>query len=375
MATIKDIAEKAGVSIGTIDRIIHNRGRYSARTAARVQSIIRETGYRPNLMARNLSKSGTCRIGVLLPLPEQDSGYWSLPLGGIQRAGGELEPFGLSLEIRHYNRYRFTGNSSFAAASSELLSKELDGLLITPLLESSTLEFLDRVKARIPDLPVILFDTDLPKAPRLSYIGQDSYQSGRLAARLMDMLVKGKSSSPVSRLPGHPPGVPRILIITPDSDNEHLKKRIRGFTDHCTGELEILKVTVESDHNLGNFHKLLDSELQKNSQKSPPGGIFVVDAATHFVADFLASSDFLLADRPSIVGYDLVPENCKWLKDGVIDFLLTQRPAEQGYNGVNRLFRKIFLDENAPEIEYTPIDIVTKENLDYLIDRNPREVI
>lgn len=367
MATIKDIAEKAGVSIGTVDRIIHNRGRYSAHTAVRVQSIIRETGYRPNLMARNLSTSGTCRIGVLLPLPEQDSGYWSLPLGGVQRAGGELEPFGLSLEIRHYNRYRTTGNNSFAAASSELLSEELDGLLITPLLESSTLEFLDRMKARVPDLPVIFFDTDLPKARRLSYIGQDSYQSGRLAARLMNMLIKAKSSSPASRS--------RILIITPDSDNEHLKNRIRGFTDHNDGEVKILKVTVESDHNLGNFHKQLSFELQQDPRKSPPGGIFVVDASAHFVADFLASSDSLPADRPSLVGYDLVPGNCKWIKDGVIDFLLTQRPAEQGYNGVNRLFRKIFLDEDVPEIEYTPIDIVTKENLDYLVDRKAREVL
>ncbi len=365
MATIKEIADKAGVSIGTVDRIIHNRGRYSAQTAARVQSIIRETGYRPNLMARNLSTSGSCRIGVLLPLPEQDSGYWSLPLGGIQRAGGELEPFGLSLEIRHYNRYHSAGNNSFAAASSELLSEKLDGLLITPLLEPSTLEFLDRVKAGIPDLPVIFFDTDLPKAPRLSYIGQDSYQSGRLAARLMNMLVTAEQ----------PPGVPRILIITPDSDNEHLKNRICGFTEHFIGELEVLKVTVESDHNLGIFHKLLDSELQEKSQKGPPGGIFVADASAHFVADYIVSSDSLPADRPSLIGYDLVPENCKWLKDGVIDFLLTQRPAEQGYNGVNRLFRKIFLDEDAPEIEYTPIDIVTKENLDYLVDRKAREVL
>ena len=367
MATIKDIAEKAGVSIGTVDRILHKRGRYSARTAARVQSIIRETGYRPNLMARHLSTSGTCIIGVLLPLPQQDSGYWSLPLGGIQRAGEELEPFGLSLEIRYYDRYIFSGSSSFATVSKELLKKEIDGLLIAPLIESSTIDFLDSVSKVVPNLPVIFFDTDLPKAPRLSYIGQDSYQSGCLAARLMDMLIKGKIRSPDIRS--------RILIITPDSDNEHLKNRIRGFTDCSEVQADVLKVTVESDHNFGKFQNQLSSELQKTPQMNPMGGIFVVDASAHFVADFLAADKSLSAVLPAIVGYDLVKENRRWLQEGTIDFLLTQRPAEQGYNGVNRLFRKIFLDEDSPEIEYTPIDIITKENLEYIVDRKPQELV
>ncbi len=86
MATLKDIAEKAGVSIGTIDRIIHNRGRFSSDTADRVRQIMEEVDYRPNIMARQLSRAGNCHIGAFLPKGEQDSGYWNLPLSGMRRA-------------------------------------------------------------------------------------------------------------------------------------------------------------------------------------------------------------------------------------------------------------------------------------------------
>ncbi|MCK5249220.1 MAG: substrate-binding domain-containing protein [Spirochaetaceae bacterium] len=355
MATLKDIAENAGISIGTVDRILHKRGRFSSETADKVRRITRELGYTPNLMARQLSKSKNCRIGVFLPRPEQDSAYWSLPLNGIRRAERELGPFGLSLEILHYDRY---DAESFNKVGSKLQGAYYDGILMAPLLGSEVLSLLAGIS---PEIPVIFFDTDLPEAKRLSYIGQNSYQSGRLGARLINMLTRGGHY-------GHSADAGRNLIITPDSENEHLSNRIRGFTDYSKGPLETLRITVESDHNLQAFGNLLKSRLTSDIT-----GVFVVDASAHFVADYmadnLAGSQTPNLQTPALIGYDLVPENRKWLKSGVIDFLLTQRPAEQGYNGISKLFRKIFLDEDCPEHEYTPIDIVTLENLKYLIDK------
>jgi len=366
MATLRDIAEKAGVSIGTVDRVLHNRGRFSPDTARRVHRIISEVGYKPNLMARRLSDSRSCRIGVLLPFPEQDSGYWSLPLSGVKRAAEELEPFGLTLEIRHYNRYR-DSTGSFSRAAAELLVTHPDGILMAPLTEQPTRDFLTDLK---PDIPVIFFDTDLPGVRRTAYIGQDSYQSGRLAARLTHMLIDGKNAKRTDTRS-------RILIVSPDLENDHLKNRIRGFQNSSSREVDILKVSVESDQNREHFFKQLENSLRPFRRRHgrvsgapvPVAGIFVCDASAHFVADYLAArteTRSIHAETPALVGYDLVRENRYWLKQGMIDFLLTQRPADQGFNGVNRLFRKIFLDDDIPENEYTPIDIVTRENLNYL---------
>jgi len=49
---IKDIAEKAGCSIGTVDRVIHNRGRVAKPVRDRILEIIRELNYKPNVNAR-----------------------------------------------------------------------------------------------------------------------------------------------------------------------------------------------------------------------------------------------------------------------------------------------------------------------------------
>ena len=56
-ARIKDIAALAGVSIGTVDRVLHKRGEVAEKTRAKVEKILEESHYSPNLMARVLKSS------------------------------------------------------------------------------------------------------------------------------------------------------------------------------------------------------------------------------------------------------------------------------------------------------------------------------
>ena len=75
---IVDIAKMAGVSVGTVDRVIHNRGRVSEENKKKVQAILEMVHYQPNLMARSLAskkqyhfvaiiRSLTVNIGRLFP--------------------------------------------------------------------------------------------------------------------------------------------------------------------------------------------------------------------------------------------------------------------------------------------------------------------
>ncbi|MDF1569195.1 MAG: LacI family DNA-binding transcriptional regulator, partial [Spirochaetaceae bacterium] len=147
MATLKDIADRAGVSIGTVDRILHKRGRYSSETAAKVREIMEEVDYRPNLMARRLSKSKSCRIAAFLPWPEQDSGYWELTLEGIRRAEGDLAPFGLNLDILHFDRY---DADQFLQTGLRLAGGQFDGILMAPLREKESRSLLRHIDKQIP---------------------------------------------------------------------------------------------------------------------------------------------------------------------------------------------------------------------------------
>src|SRR5690606_4730854 len=82
---IKDIAQLAGVSVGTVDRVLHNRGQVSREACNKVMEILEKTGYKPNLIARTLGSNKTYSIAALIPDPSQDE-YWGLSGQGIQHA-------------------------------------------------------------------------------------------------------------------------------------------------------------------------------------------------------------------------------------------------------------------------------------------------
>ena len=85
---IKDIAQLAGVSVGTVDRVLHNRGRVSDDALKKVLSVLDQIDYKPNLIARTLGANKTYRIAALVPNPDQDP-YWASSKSGISQAEAE----------------------------------------------------------------------------------------------------------------------------------------------------------------------------------------------------------------------------------------------------------------------------------------------
>ena len=65
-ATIQDVAKASGVSVGTVSRALNNYPDVSAKTRAKVLDAVRELGYSPNLMAKNLSSKHIQNIAVIL---------------------------------------------------------------------------------------------------------------------------------------------------------------------------------------------------------------------------------------------------------------------------------------------------------------------
>ncbi len=63
-----------------------------------------------------------------------------------------------------------------------------------------------------------------------------------------------------------------------------------------------------------------------------------------------------------VAGYDLVEKNEACLVNGAIDFLISQRPEMQGYEGINRLYRHAVLHARPPKEMVVPLDILMKEN-------------
>src|SRR5215469_15178239 len=123
---IKEIAAAAGISIGTVDRALHNRSGVNPKTRSRILKIAEKLGYRPNLAARTLKLNRRLRIAA--HLPRQIASFFDPLREGIQEAAATLHGVTVDLTI---STYPHLGEGDLKLLDQDL-EKDLDGLLITP---------------------------------------------------------------------------------------------------------------------------------------------------------------------------------------------------------------------------------------------------
>ena len=123
---IRDIAESLGVSIGTVDRALHNRPGINQKTRTRILEQAKALGYRPNLAARFLSSQKQLRIGV--NLPSEIASFFDLVRDGILEAVRSVE----TSDVRVIHRsYPGLGEGE-KEALAEALADDLHGLIMVP---------------------------------------------------------------------------------------------------------------------------------------------------------------------------------------------------------------------------------------------------
>ena len=88
MATLKDVAEASGLTVGTVSRVLNNRGYISPKTREKVYQVMKELNYQPNETARTLAKQKSNIIGIVLPNVEHP--YFARILGCLEREAAKL---------------------------------------------------------------------------------------------------------------------------------------------------------------------------------------------------------------------------------------------------------------------------------------------
>lgn len=336
--TIAEIAQLAGVSIGTVDRVLHDRGRINPITRARILKIIQDNDYRPNPMARQLKLNRTHVLGVLLPVLQSEGGYWRLLYKGVEKAAGELSPFSLQVVLREFDR---ASAGSFTREAHVLIEMGMDGLLVAPVIPEETIKLLQFQT----DIPYAFVDSPLPDLTPIAILAQDPAKSGRIAARLMRLLA--------------PPPATYISIQT-YGDAYHSNERVRAFHEYFRNDPGVVlgKEECRAIEDPLAVEALLDRISQCYGTIS---GFFVANDAVCHLA--LVLERLYGAKRPALIGFDLIGENRKMLISGGIDCLISQHPEIQGYEATYRLFRHVVLHEAATMSPEIPIDIFFKENL------------
>ena len=358
--TLREIAEAAHVSIGTVDRVLHNRGRVSPETKAKIEVLIEQHGYKPNPIARHLKLNKKYTFAVLLPNTTDDSGYWKIAYAGIQKAARELKTFGVDIRKIEFNRY--DPLPLFENIRRQLEDGHFDGLLMAPVQPELSSLLLRTLPA---EFPVVFFDAQLPDFPPLSRIGQNAFQSGVLAGRLLDAFSAGEGP---------------FCVVSAHSEDFHIRKRIDGFLRYfeslgasmvppaAPGAAAPTLASPATTRQIRIFecrdieHKATcEAFLQKLLAEIPaPGGIFVTNASVHGVASYVNNKG---AAHIAVVGYDLVPDNESQLRAGTIDCILSQRPEYQAYEGIYLLYSHVVLQQAIEKEIIVPIDIYVRENL------------
>jgi len=346
---IKDVAEKASVSTGTVDRVIHNRGRVKPEVKEKVLKVMKELGFERNLIASALAKNQSFRFGILIPNPKIDP-YWELPFNGIQKAANKVKHYGVILEMHHFELEKAT---SFFKTAKKMMKVKYDAILFPPLFLKEGRWLLEECKKK--KIPNVMINTNIENLESLCYIGQDSYQSGVLAARLLNAEKKEKKTF-------------LILNLTTVSINAvHLIEKTNGFKDYFKdNKIENVKILIEEFEAFENKRKLKNFLKKILKQHPNLSGIFFTNSRAHYAVECL---DDEILSKIKIAGFDLIEQNIKKLHEGKIDYLINQNPFEQGYLGISHLYQHLVLKEEIPRILHLPLDIVVKENVKYYLER------
>ncbi|MFH6603699.1 substrate-binding domain-containing protein [Maribacter algicola] len=337
--TIKDIAELAGVSKGTVDRVLHKRGKVSEKALNKVEQVIKEIDFQPNPIARNLKNNKLYKICVLMPDPKYDP-YWVSANQGIIDASNEFKPFGISVEKCLYHLY---DGSSFAKASQKAMDFCPDAILIVPLFQEELRQVLNVCRQR--NIMVTLFDNYLEEFTGEIFIGQDLTQSGRVAASLLHKVV-GKNDE--------------IAVVHVDLE-PHMELKEKGFVDYFnenSNDIAIITKSFSTKDTL-HFKHSADNFFQEHPMIK---ALFITNSKAYEILEVLPEMKKMI-----IVGYDLLQKNIDYLKKGKIDFLIHQKPKRQAYLGIAYLAEHFLFQKRIPKKELLPIDIITSENVDYYI--------
>ena len=347
IARIKDIAERANVSAGTVDRVIHNRGRVSENAKKRILKAMEELRYEPNMMARALVSSGEFRIAALIPDPTFDE-YWEAPFRGVDEAEEQMRQYGVIVD-----KFLFQQDDveSFKHEAQRLSEMAYKGILVAPIFYRESLAFLSKWSQ--DGIPFNLFNTHIPDYEPVTYVGQDSYQSGLLAGKLLHYGSKRAGTFIIAHLEEEVP------------NSTHLIKKEQGFMDyfdkHKENGFKIVRVEINDWSDSEICHKYLDQLMTEHPDLQ---GFFVTNSRSFVIGDYLKKRNI---DGIQLVGYDLLTRNIGLLNEGVIDFLINQNPRGQGYWGVRLLVDHLVFRKEVEQIRYLPLDVVTGENLQYYI--------
>lgn len=342
---IKDVAELAGVSVGTVDRVLHNRPNVSEDARKKVEKALKEMDYRPNVYASALAYNKKYTFCCIMPKHISEA-YWEEIEEGAMAACDKRRDFHVKVKMYYYRRYDI---DTFVQVAEECLKDKPDGVVVVPSRLAETKVFTDQLHDN--NIPFILLDSFMPDLRPLSFFGQDSFCSGYFAGRMLMLVAQGQKEIMLMK-----------QMKNGNVASKQQENRETGFRhymhDHFP-EIDIIEVNLPLDVEREKYDDILEDYFSSHPQTHH---CITFNSKAHIVGDFLLRTN---RRDIQIMGYDMVEKNANCVKLGSISFLIAQHGYMQGYSCIETLFEAIVLKKKVNPVNYVPIELLTKENVDF----------
>lgn len=337
--TIREIAERCGVSRGTVDRVLNGRGKVRPETERKIRAALEEASYSKNIAARALTvRKAAPVIGVLLS--SVGNPFFDEVIAGIRKAEADLDDYGVTVALTQMQGYDTAEQLRHIAA----MEGRIAALVIQPVNDPRIAQKVAALDAR--GVPVVTVNSDLEGSLRKCYVGSDYRQGGRTAAGIVRLATGGEG-----RL-GILTGVPMVL--------GHVE-RLGGFLDAlrsgCPGMIVSAMESAQDDS--GRAY-----EAARRMLAADPGIDTMVVIAAGLAGVCRAVLEAGRENTVRLFAFDNIPGTREFMERDLLKAVVCQQPYEQGYQAVRAAYDVLLTGKAEKERRIMENEIKVLENLE-----------
>lgn len=330
-ATITTIAEAAGVSTATVDRVLNGRDGVRRQTRDHVLAIARKLGH-----GAELGQSENTAMRLDFVLPAGDNSFMVLLRQHLQ-AEAQCRP---DIQARLHLVEGF--NADKLAAQLYQLKGNTDGVGLVGLDDPQVRDAIAALQ--VSGIPVCTLVSDIPTSSRIGYVGIDNRAAGRLAASLLGRFLP----------PGASQGVTVFLGSLAYRGHE---EREMGFRALLNEEFPHLK--IERMLEIGDDRARAYELTRQVLQQSTPAGIYNVGAGNSGIGRALQEAG--MQRQVVFVGHDLTTTSRQFLLDRTMDAVIDQNPRVEAREAISMLAAAV---RGLSEPTYMPrLQVIFRENI------------
>ncbi|MBB5575372.1 MULTISPECIES: LacI family DNA-binding transcriptional regulator [Rhizobium] len=337
--TAKDLAEAAGVSLATVDRVLNDRPNVSKKTVRSVHEAIERIGFIRNPAAVSLARNKSYRFRFVLP--KSGDLYLRELLRRVEDLGAALKADLTDIDYVQIPTEDAHGIAKYLAGIGE---DELDGVALMAPESPQVRDALARLLER--DIKVVQFLSGQEKLPAADFVGVDNFAAGATAGKLIGTFV--------CRAPG------KVMVVADTMQSLDSIQRRHGFDTIINEQFPNLRSlpSIETHADEKRANQIIARVLENNRDII---AVYVLSSEARVPLAAAAANIDLV--NLSVVVHERTPFSEEALRDGRIDAVIAQDPGHAVRSAIRIMRARADAREPLAEQERIRIEVLLKENL------------